>query len=236
MSKLIRSIKSISIFPVVLWILFLGVLGYSVYYSIFLSGSSFADGTVGNLLATLVGVVLAVPVAISIDRIRQKKETEAEQKAAELKRSQVLTLLLHELQINQLLIEKRLGLEDNKYPHPEFRSIAWDAFSSGGELKWIDDVTLLSIIANAYHTIRQIISDEESWYHAELERDPRTMGSTKGDRIRSHIVPIYPQAKEVIEQSIRAVEQFLRENHDTSIVFKKVENSQEDDSEEFGPV
>ena len=122
------------------------------------------------------------------------------------RKKQILEILLKELIHNKYILDKRLTIGDKKYPHPELKSIAWQAFSSSGEIKWINDPILLEHIANAYHFIQLLNKDEEMWYQSEINRDPRQTWQSPGDRLRKHIVPIYPQADAIVSQTISVIE------------------------------
>ena len=189
-----------------MWVVFIVVLLAAISYSIFFSGPGYFDGAIGNLLATIFGIVLGVPAAISIDRWRDRIEQSQEKRDAETRKNKVLQILLDELHHNKKVLSKRLEIEETKYPHPELKFTAWQAFSNGGEIKWIDDPVLLTHIANAYHFIQLLNGDEEIWYRAEIERDPRQSWLSPGDVIRKHIVAIYPQADKVLSQTIEVIE------------------------------
>jgi len=80
-----------------MWAIFIFVLLPSIIYSIFFSGPNYYDGTIGNLLATVIGIVLGVPAAISIERWRDKMEQSQAKKDAETRRDKVVQLLIKEL-------------------------------------------------------------------------------------------------------------------------------------------
>jgi hypothetical protein len=192
-----------------MWVVFSLVLLAVFSYSIFFSGPNYYDGAIGNLMATICGIVLGVPAAISISHWRDKIEQSKAMRDAETKRDKILQLLLDELRHNKRILSKRLALEDKKYPHPELKFIGWHAFSNSGEIRWLDDPALLDHIANAYHYIQLLNADEEIWYKAEIERDPRQSWKAPGDRIREHIVKIYPDADKVVTQTIKVIEEYL---------------------------
>jgi uncharacterized membrane protein YccC len=201
--------QSKSRFGVLMWAVFIVVLLAAILYSIFFSGPGYFDGAVGNLLATIFGIVLGVPAAISIERWRDSIEQSQAKRDAEARKNKVLRILLDELSNNKRVLSKRLEITEKEYPHPELKSIAWQAFSNSGEIKWIDDPVLLSHIANAYHSVQLLNRDEETWYRAEIERDPRQSRLSPGDTIRKHIVKIYPQVDLILSQTIKVVENNL---------------------------
>jgi uncharacterized membrane protein YccC len=197
-------------FGVLMWTVFIVVLLAAISYSIFFSGPGYFDGAIGNLLATIFGVILGVPAAISIERWRDRIEQSQANRDAETRKNKVLLILLDELHHNKSVLSRRLEIEETKYPHPELKFTVWQAFSNGGEIKWIADPELLTRIANAYHFIQLLNNDEEIWYRAEIERDPRQTWQSSGDRIRKHIVQIYPIANTIISQTIDIIEKLVQ--------------------------
>lgn len=190
---------------ILMWVIFSIVLLSSLIYSFYFSGQNYFDGAIGNLLATIIGIVLAVPAAISIERWRDKIENEKAIKEAANRKKVVLEIITKELLQNKSILDKRLTLGEKQYPHPQLKSISWQAFSSSGEIKWINDPILLEYIANAYHFIQRLNADEEMWYQAEVNRDPRQTWQSAGDRLRKHIVPIYPQAHAAVCQTLTVI-------------------------------
>ena len=120
---------------------------------------SFWQGFVGNLLATIVGVGIGIPVAFWINK-RVGATTEKE------KKSKILLSLSDELSENLRYLD--IWPEDihemTKYINPDWivgscmklGDEVWNAFSDGGELEWITDTVLLKELANVYGTIKRI--------------------------------------------------------------------------------
>jgi len=115
--------------------------------------TSFGESFLANLLATIVGVALGIPIAFWINR-RVETATEKE------KKTKILSSLRDELTRNHdLLIEWRKN-EDSKW---ELTTLGirmgyeiWNAFSDRGELEWIKDPALLGDLANTYGEIKRI--------------------------------------------------------------------------------
>lgn len=190
---------------VLMWIIFILVLVVLVAYSLFFSGPGYLDGAVGNLLATTLGIILGVPAAISIQRRQENKEIEKAEQDAKIRRTEILQLLVDELKHNEHILSRRLQIENTKYPHPEIRIIVWQAFSSSGDIKWIDNPTLLTQIAITYHFLQLVNNDEMMWFKTEIARDPRQTWQSEGDIIRKHVLEIYPQVSQMVIETIKQI-------------------------------
>lgn len=112
---------------------------------------SFWQGFVSNSLATFLGALVGIPIALWISTHQGRKE-EVERKR------KILRLLKHELLMNFGTLahwKKRDEQISNAAElHIFLQTEHWRAFSDGGELQWIKDPTLLSEIAEAYNFIR----------------------------------------------------------------------------------
>jgi hypothetical protein len=131
-------------------------IGYSIYRG---SEMQYWDGAVGNWLATLLGIVTGVPVALYLERRRSAAEVSAKAQEAKRVRRDTLTLILGELADAQSRVMTRLALKDSIPIDPMKMSI-WNAMRDSGSLAHISDPTLLSCIADAYRLI-SILNDRE---------------------------------------------------------------------------
>jgi hypothetical protein len=121
---------------------------------------SFWQDFVSNALATFLGAIVGIPIALWLSRY-QEKIVEKERK------NKILRLLRGELLENLSVLsgwEKADYLKKNRDIHsigPVIKDESWKAFSDGGDLEWIKDPTLLSNLADAYYHVRIIrqISD-----------------------------------------------------------------------------
>jgi hypothetical protein len=122
---------------------------------------SFWQNFASNLLATVIGVALGIPVAFWIDR---RVQTANEQE----KTNKILQLLYKELLQNEKVLtqwQETMEAEGWVYgPRSDFRQLQanagfrviqmadenWRAFSDGGELQWINDPLLLGALADAF--------------------------------------------------------------------------------------
>ena len=123
-------------------------------WGIIIFGASFIQDFGTNWLATFLGVVVGVPLALWVNRYQEKTtETERKKKILRLLKTELLmnfgTLTHWEKENNIMVRVIRLIV----FLKSEF----WDAFSDGGELQWIKDPVLLSEIAEAYNFIRMTL-------------------------------------------------------------------------------
>ncbi len=121
-----------------------------------------------NALATFLGALVGIPIALWISRYQAK----IEEKERKLK---ILRLLKHELlmnfgkltrwdtSVNPISITSELCI----FLKTEY----WKAFSDGGELQWIKDPELLSMIAEAYNFIRMIVELSNRYLDIEQARN-----------------------------------------------------------------
>lgn len=114
---------------------------------------SFWKDFLSNSLATFLGALIGIPVALWINNYQGRRE-EAERK------NKILHLLTQELLMNFGALahwKKRDEKISNAAElHVFLKTEYWKAFSDGGELQWIKDPVLLSEIAEAYNFIRMV--------------------------------------------------------------------------------
>lgn len=112
----------------------------------------FYSNFLANLLATIVGIGVGLPIALWIDRIaRSKNEKEKKKESAERVRK-ILTVLQEELKENYNSIGWFHESLDNKLYLVRVES--WKAFSDGGELQWFNDPDLLGMLSATYTTVK----------------------------------------------------------------------------------
>jgi hypothetical protein len=142
------------------------------------------------LVATYIGAALGFFVALTVDRLQRREDEKSrraaatdaakaaqdrEADAARVRRTAVLSLLRAELGrvVGQMATSFR---QSRSYPPPDrMTDILWRAFSSSGELRWIENLDLLREVASAYDLLSVEIELERRWFEAR-ER----MGGTKG--------------------------------------------------------
>jgi hypothetical protein len=112
---------------------------------------SFWQDFVSNSLATFLGAIIGIPIALGLSR-HQEKASENERK------QRLLPLLREELLVNLTQLSGWNKAKDKKAEAitigPFLRDETWQAFSDGGELESIKNPRLISELANAYSYIR----------------------------------------------------------------------------------
>jgi hypothetical protein len=131
----------------------------------------------GNWAATMIGVILGIPIALEISRRQQA----AESKQRETK---ILILLHNELQHNFLLFKKWVKLLEQDLAiklattgtfqaelagekpiasqlirvaqNTPMKTELWKTFTEGGEIQWIKDLDILDKLSDAYYHIREL--------------------------------------------------------------------------------
>ena len=115
---------------------------------------NFWQGFVGNLFATLIGVVVGIPVAFWINR-RVEYITERD------KRQQIKSTLTNELTLtdNRISLWVKDGKKGGNAVIILVQSIddqLWNSLLAGGELQWIKDTKLLVVLSNTYTSIKNV--------------------------------------------------------------------------------
>lgn len=125
------------------------------------------DGLVGNLVATLLGIIAGVPVALHLERRRAAHEAE-EKKREEIRiKREMLTLLREELHDNSNRLQQRTALTDT-IPTEPLKTSIWEALRDSGNLKFISEPSLISCIANAYRFLVIIHNREEHFIQCKF--------------------------------------------------------------------
>jgi len=146
---------------------------------------NFWSDFLANFIATLLGAVIGVPLALWVNRIQQehieKKDDENRRKLAESRKQQIVDALEVELTYNKSLFSKFVPQE--AYNEDTFdmffqtaskgRTDVWRAFSNGGELRWIDDHELIINLASAYHSIVQVGITGRSLVESSFKSDQK---------------------------------------------------------------
>ena len=156
------------------------------------------DGAIGNWLATVLGVLCGIPIAVEIEKYFSGIE-ETKQSLLELKREKELLLLVkEELLFDQDRLSDRMGNVLDLPLHP-FKVDLWTALSDSGEIKYIASRQLLNRITSAYHIVRIVKNIENQCYKASrgatvrfgdktaaqlLLADARTFDKQNGDNLK----------------------------------------------------
>ncbi len=116
-------------------------------------GASFYADFLSGFLATAMGAILGIPLALWVSDY-QEKSVERERK------EKILNLISKEIVDNQKILSV-LQKSENKRGEiwitgSLLRDEAWRALSDGGELEWIKDPGLIDTLADVYYIIRSI--------------------------------------------------------------------------------
>jgi hypothetical protein len=179
--------KFISSHPIIVM-----VIGYLLVFILFTMwgicfwGSSFIPDFWANWLATFLGVGIGVPVVLWANRF-QEQFTERERK------QKILSSLYEELDYCKLELDRLIDEEVIKTESGTLSSVLrneiWNAYSDGGELEWIRDVSLLAQIADSYYSIRAISNLADRYYDSVIYSEGET-----------------PRIHEVVNMLISAIE------------------------------
>lgn len=129
---------------------------------------TFLEGAMGNLFATIIGVVVGIPIAIEISRYQQITADRTfqmkEEAAARSRKGKVLALVRKELISNRnQVLECRKPLENGGVRSvltSPLRVEIWSALSDSGDLKFLENPDLVAAIAQVYHQTRAMVRIE----------------------------------------------------------------------------
>ena len=149
------------------WAVPAALVVFAIAYSFYRrSETSYWDGAVGNWLATLLGIITGVPVALYLERNRAKSEQVEQQRVDRLIRRDVLTLLRAELIDAQAKIAQRTAL-GSSIPVEPLKTSAWEAMQATGSLRYVAELSLISVLSEAYRLV-QILAGIEHTLHRTI--------------------------------------------------------------------
>ena len=135
-------------------------------YSLSRAGNqNYWDGAIGNWLATMLGVIGGIPIALEVNRFITEIDDQKKRKVEKDKEKAILLLVKEELDFNLSRLNDRKGNISSLPLHP-FKTDLWDALSDSGEIKFINSSSLLNRITSAYHIIKIVKKTEEQCYIA----------------------------------------------------------------------
>ena len=144
------------------WVLPAALVVFAIVYSYQRRfETTYWDGAVGNWLATLLGIVTGVPVALYLERNRAKAERAERLKADQLEKRDVLTLIHAELLDARGKIAQRIALGAS-IPVEPLKTSAWEALAATGNLRHLAELPLLSAMSEAYRLIQVLASIEQT--------------------------------------------------------------------------
>lgn len=156
------------------------VFAYTYYRYASFYGIDFWQNAISNFLATFLGLVFGIPVALWINEIQQesisKVENQKLQDEAQQRKKRILESLRTELQANLDLFELYPGYDS--FTEESFESlcfvvnspifVVWKTFSDGGELQWIKDSNLLQEFHWAYYVVQQVKDSGQLFIESEF--------------------------------------------------------------------
>ncbi|MCA3288008.1 MAG: hypothetical protein ING09_15790 [Roseomonas sp.] len=193
----------------------LAVLAVSALGYIFVRTDQFQfwDGLVGNLVATLLGIIAGVPVALHLERRRAANEAK-EKKREEIRiKKEMLTLLREELQDNSNRLQRRVDLKPS-IPIEPLKMSSWVALRESGDLKYISEPNLISCIANFYRFLAIIQDREEHFMQCQYGAGNAVKfddGEAAPQKILSIIFHFHSPALESFQVAFAAIEKALNE-------------------------
>lgn len=114
---------------------------------------SFWDNAMGNMLATILALIVGVPIALGIDRFNLRQEDRRKLEEAKEKNQEILALIKQELVFNLDRLRDRES-DPNNLPFHPYQLDIWEAFSDSGQISRIINSQILNRIASAYSIIK----------------------------------------------------------------------------------
>lgn len=188
-----------------IWLLSIVIILAIAYYLTFYWEFRFFTDFTSNWLATLLGVIIGVPVALWVNRYQEKK-TEEE------KKKKILRLLREEINENWIIIQ--IWLDDKLVTDMVFslsldlKVELWKSFSDGGELKWIKDTELLADLSDAYFITQSIKNAADKYFQSTLNYSS-TQGRIYGKRLELIIVDELTAGRKIFDRVFRTIDSHL---------------------------
>ena len=205
------------------WLLVVAAAFFTVWFGYEqIPKSDVRDTFLGGLLATVIGLVAGIPIALEINRyqslIQEKQERKSEDREKLDRKIRILSLIKQELGFNQ---EFLVALVEVQADHPDvvinwgLKNDLWKALADGGELPWIDDLQLLDAIARAYYYIRRIMFFEDFYFSPNFRAAVSNEGrqTYAGERIVKAVTQMRPDALGVVNEALAQIEQHLNSAH-----------------------
>lgn len=181
------------------------ILMFAIYM---LTERAFWFDFLSNTLATFVGVIVGIPVAILLSEL-QERQSEKERK------QKILQLVTKELLTNSDEL-KQWKSSDNRqndglFLHTLLKTEVWRAFSDGGELEWIKSPDLLGIISEAYFSIRATRTLSERYFEVKTMMTTG-IGEWAEKTLISKIEESVFAAEKTLETALKTINEELRTN------------------------
>jgi hypothetical protein len=205
-----------------LWILIAAaIIVPIVYFVAHWSDQSFRDSALGNWFATVLGVIVGIPIALEINRRQQLAQDNRMSKDREneelTRKNKILTLVKKELEFNLDILGNRqsqkasvtqfeITLNGSDVAVNGLKDELWNSFSDGGELQWIKDLDLLDAISTAYHQIRIMMRLEGRYLKAlDFSSSSAHTSHLARENIQKDLNKMYTEVSDVIGKAIDAI-------------------------------
>lgn len=182
------------------------LLGSLAYAFLHVRDTSFLSGTIGNLLATLVGVLVGVPIALEIESARTSQESIAAESRDRAAERDTLEVLLGEILGNLERLRLRSELMGTVPVDPLMDS-RWRAITAAGMLRYIRSPQILAALSDAYR-LTELIDDLEKRVHGAVWgiNVQYPDGETAATKILATVAQFHAPAENVIGQAATLVQ------------------------------
>lgn len=181
-------------------ILDLSALAYSVYRA---KDLQYWDGAVGNLLATLLGIIVGVPVALHLERQRAAKVDALIEVNI---RESVLTVLRTELREVHMQLAIRTDSTDS-VPIEPLQDSSWQALRAAGSLRYLSRPTLIESVSGAYRWLGILNEVEASVRRAVYGINVKFPdGQNASMKLEAHSKELHRPLSQAVFRALAAIE------------------------------
>lgn len=179
-------------------------IAYSFYRK---DNQAYWDGAIGNWLATLLGIIAGVPIALAIERQRIAREEQERVAESRERAINVSSLIRDELVHNSNRLAERLS-DKTSLPLLPLKSDLWRALSDSGEIRWIDNPPVLNNIATSYYYVGVVSAIEDKCYQAMRGINPKYPdGTFASQRLLEDARKFDNELSKSISTAIKAIEE-----------------------------
>lgn len=118
-----------------------------------------------GLVATVIGVIVGIPVALWLNRRIKQKEDDQDYQRERMRERNTLNLIKEELEFSKQGLDLRKANLSHLCIQP-LKTELWEAMSGSGALSLIESPELLNRITSAYYVLRIVRRMEEACYSA----------------------------------------------------------------------
>jgi hypothetical protein len=135
--------------------------------------SDYWQATLGGILATVIGIILGLPIAAWVNDIGLRRQQQADATASAEHAKDQLVRLCRMLASELASAAQMLAAMENTGVVDRFRfNVArWKAVSSSGDLRWVTDLPTISALAEAYEAIDVVNMLGHEWLRSMSRPD-----------------------------------------------------------------